>query len=156
PYKEVSGAFGSFDFAISPADGARRWFVVAKSVKPWCSSTWSTIRYAALRPSPGRLSPRVLYAAEDVIWWGSEDLGEIAAGPADFTVRFHAGSMDLGIHSRVWLRHFAVHGDVVRRIPPVAVSARDFADEWINSPWQDAASWTAPERRPRLAALHAR
>ncbi len=53
PYKTVAGAWDFFDYAISPPDSAGHWFVVTKSIKPWCSSTWSEIDYAIWRPADG-------------------------------------------------------------------------------------------------------
>jgi hypothetical protein len=44
PYDTIGKAFWFFDYAISPPDASGRWFVAAKSVAPWCSSTWSEIR----------------------------------------------------------------------------------------------------------------
>ena len=41
-------------------------------------------------------------------------------------------------------------GDAVRRTQPVAVSPRDFVDEWIVSPWQEASQWSS---KPDLEVL---
>lgn len=154
-YATIAGAFEAFDYRLSPTDGQGRWFVVAKSIAPWCSSTWSTIRYAVLRPVPGTTRPKVLLNAEDPIWWGNEDLGTLTVGREEFDLRFHAGSIDLGIHNRVWVRRFSVIGNAVQRIPPVAVNPRDFVDEWIVSPWRLAAQWSSLKTEA-LRELHER
>jgi hypothetical protein len=151
-YKEVSGAYEFFEYGISPPDAAGRWFVVEKNIYPWCSSTWSGIHYAVLRPSGDPLKPHLLFEGKDSVWWGAEDEW-LRVGQNDFTVHFHAESIDMGVHNRVWLRHFSVAGDRVTRIPPLAGSARDFAEEWIQSDWETMAPWTA---RPDLAALQAK
>ncbi len=152
PYKEVSGAYAFFEYGISPPDGAGRWFVVEKNILPWCSSTWSEIHYAVLRPSGDPLKPRLLFEGKDPVWWGAEDEG-LRVGQNDFTVHFHAESIDSGVHNRVWLRHFAVAGDRVTRVAPLAENARDFAEEWIQSDWKTMAPWTA---RADLAGLQAK
>jgi hypothetical protein len=54
------------------------------------------------------------------------------------------------------MRHFSVVGDHVRRIPPVAASPRDFADEWIVSSWKEASGWSAPKQVQILRQVHAR
>lgn len=154
-YDTIAGAFEAFDYRLSPTDGQGRWFVVAKSIAPWCSSTWSTIRYAVLRPVPGTTRPKVLLNAEDPIWWGNEDLGTLTVGREEFDLRFHAGSIDLGIHNRVWVRRFSAIGNAVQRIPPVAVNPRDFVDEWIVSPWRLAAQWSSLKTEA-LRELHER
>jgi hypothetical protein len=156
PYAEISGAFASFGYVISPSDPAGRWFLVAKTVAPWCSSTWSIIRYAVLRPRPDRQMPKILYAAEESIWWGGEDFGQLSVGEKEFDLRFQAESIDPGIHSRVWVRHFAVEGDEVRRVAPIALSPRDFADEWMTAPWALASSWSKTDARGQLKTWHER
>jgi hypothetical protein len=155
PYPEINGAFASFGYEISPSDDAGHWFLVTKTVAPWCSSTWSMIRYSVLRPRPDRLMPRVIYGAEDSIWWGGEDFGRLAVSKNTFDLRFHAASIDPGIHNRVWIRHFAVEGDHVRRTAPIALSPRDFVDEWVVSAWDLALSWSKPDSRRSLQPRHA-
>jgi hypothetical protein len=154
PYKSVAGGWWSFDYAISPPDAAGKWFVVAKNIAPWCSSTWSEIRYAVLRPSASAAEPRRIFAKADSIWWGSERFGEIKIGVQDFDLRFRAESMDDGVHNREWIRRYSVIGDAVRRIAPLAASPRDFADEWIASSWSEAAPWTSPAASVRLERVH--
>ena len=142
PYNTVAGAFWSFEYGISPPDESGAWYVVTKRIKPWCSSTWAGIDHSVLRPVSGTTRPKVLSSGSDEIWWGDEDFGKLEVNRDDFDLRFHAGSIDDGIHNRVWIRRFSVVGDSVRRIPPVAASPRDFVDEWIVSPWGDASQWS--------------
>jgi hypothetical protein len=156
PYRTVAGAFWSFGYALSPPDRLGRWFVVTKSVSPWCSSTWSTITYSILRPLPHRREPRALLTGADSIWWGAEDFGTLTARPTSVDLRFHAGSIDLGILNRLWIRHFSVVGDAVRRVQPVALSPADFVDEWIVSHWRDASAWSAKQKTGTLRPLHRR
>lgn len=156
PYPEINGAFASFSYGVSPPDASGHWFVVTKTVAPWCSSTWSVIRYSVLRPRPDRVTPRVIYDAEDPIWWGGEDFGRLSVERDSFDLRFHADSIDLGIHSRLWIRHFSVEGDQVRRTAPIAASPRDFVDEWMTSPWILASAWSKTEARPALRSWHER
>jgi hypothetical protein len=156
PYDEVSGALEAFDYRISPPDAAGGWYVLVKDIMPWCSSTWSTVRYAALRPTEQANAPRVVFRAHDSLWWGNDDTGTIAAQASQFEVRFHAASIEPAVHNRVYIRHFAIDGEQVRRIPPVALTPRDFVDEWIVSKWVGAARWSGPERMPALEQQHAR
>jgi hypothetical protein len=153
-YKDVGGAFWSFDYAISPPDQAGRWYVVTKNVAPWCSSTWSAIRYSVLRSRVNTHEPAQLLHGEDSIWWGNEDFGIVSARQNDFEVRFHAGSINTGVHNRLFIRHFGIEGDRIWRSQPVAESARDFVDEWIVSPWSLASQWTAAQGRQKLEERH--
>src|SRR5262249_53129883 len=129
-------------------------YVVTKAVAPWCSSTWSTISYGALRPAAVASAPKVLHQGEDEMYWGGDDVGRIWARSSVFEVRFHGRSMDSGVLDRVWIRRFHVYGDRVVRMQPVAVSPRDFVDEWIVSPWRDASAWSLPQARVRLKTVH--
>ena len=153
PYKTVAGGFWAFDYGISPARSGQ-WFVVTKFINPWCSSTWSSIHYSVLRPSHSGLDPVVLYSGSDSIWWGNDDEGTLSVDADRFDLRFHAESIDGGIHNRVWIRDFSVTGDEVKRVPPVAVSPRDFVDEWIISPWKYAAEWSVPTKLAALRSAH--
>jgi hypothetical protein len=37
PYPNINGAFASFGYEVSPSDDDGRWFLVTKTVAPWCS-----------------------------------------------------------------------------------------------------------------------
>jgi len=156
PYGSIGDAFWSFDYGISPPDDSGNWYVVTKYINPWCSSTWSSIHYSVLRPVRGNVKPEVLFTGSDSIWWGNEDFGKLEMNRNDFDLRFHAASIDGGVHNRVWVRHFRVIGDTVRRVPPVAVSPRDFADEWIVSSWADASQWSLQHGIGSLEQTHQR
>jgi hypothetical protein len=148
PYDKVSGAWGDFRYELSPPDAKGDWFAVTTTVAPWCSSTWSEIRYQVVRPS------KVLFRATDPIWWGGNDVGRLKVGAGDFTLRFRAQSIDGGVHNREWVRRFAVQGDKVVRIPPLADTPRDFVEEWIEADWKDAARWTAPALVAAVKEVH--
>ncbi len=151
PYDTVAGGYWSFDYRVSPPDNQGNWFVVQKNVAPWCSSTWSEIRYSVARPSQDPMQPRILLDRAESMWWGSEDFGRLSAASDGFTLRFHSNSIDSGVHNREWVRRYRVGIGAVTRRPPLAYSARDFAEEWIQSKWSDIAAWTA---NPGLHSLH--
>ena len=152
PYKTIAGAWDMFGYEIAPPDKAGQWFAVTKTIAPWCSSTWSEIRYAVWRP--GRAP--ALFQASDTIWWGNEDYGRLSVGAKDFTLRFHSSSIDDGRHDREWVRHFEVMGDKVVRVVPFANTAMDFVEEWIRSDWKAARGWTAPAVAPLVREVHTR
>ncbi len=154
PYSSIKDAFWSFDSRISPADNLGRWYVVTKHIAPWCSSTWSGIGYEALRPQPGSVNPKVLLSGDDFMWWGNEDFGSLSVNAKDFDVRFHSASIHGGVHNRVWIRHFAISGDTVTRVQPIAVSPRDFVDEWLISPWKSAVGWSSKTASEQLRQEH--
>lgn len=152
PYSKVDGAWGDFGYVFSRPDAKGRWFVATKTVAPWCSSTWSTIRYAAVRPG----ASRPFFEGEDSIWWGGEDMGRLRAGTDDFELRFHAESIDGDVHNREWVRRFHVAGDKAVRIAPFADSPRDFVEEWIKADWLLAKALTAPALVSAVREVHTR
>jgi len=143
PHHDVSGATGGLSIDLSPPDEAGRWYAVTTSIAPWCSSTWSHIRYQVLRPSGNPVKPKVLFAGDDTIWWGADDYGRLQLTVRDMDLRFHSSSIDGGVHNREWVRHFQIAGDRATRTPPYANTPRDFAEEWIQSDWKTVAPWTA-------------
>lgn len=154
PYDTVGGGTMAFDYGISPVDESGHWYAVIHNVAPWCSSTWSSISYQALKPTADPLHPHVLLSNSDSIWWGNDDYGEVKVEKSQFDLRFHSSSIDTGVHSRVFIRHYAVSGDTVRRTQPVAVSPRDFVDEWLESPWKTAAGWSSESASGALREAH--
>lgn len=154
PYATVDGGTLAFDYDISPPDDEGQWFLATHDVAPWCSSTWSGIRYSVFRPTRAPHQPKTLFSGSDYMWWGNEDFGTLAVQKEAFDLRFHSTSIDGGVHNRVWVRHYSVIGDAVRRIQPVAVSPRDFVDEWIVSPWQQAEQWSSSPALAELKQAH--
>ncbi len=142
PYKTVAGGWWAFDYGISPRDKDGRWFVVTKNVAPWCSSTWSEIRYAVVRPGADAAHPHALLSKTDSIWW-DPGLGDLKVDARGFDLRWRAESMDDGVHNREWIAHYIVDDDRVHRTAPIAENPRDFADEWLRLDWKDAKHWTA-------------
>ena len=156
PYDRISGAYGSFEYDIAPPDAHGDWYVAVKDVPPWCTSTWSSVRYAAMRASSDPMRPKILYRGNDAMWWGNDDWGRVTADADAFEVRFHSSSIDAGAHNRVWVRRFAVSSDAVSRIPPLAENARDFVDEWLISRWRDVSKWSSDDAVAALQTWHAR
>jgi len=77
-------------------------------------------------------------------------------GPVDVIIEFTQGSVDVAVHNREAIRHFVIEGDQVRRVAPVALSPRDFVDEWITSPWSESQQWSlSKEQSAWHRKLHA-
>lgn len=152
PYDTVAGAFGSFQYGISPADASGQWYAVATKIDPWCTSSWSNIRFVTMRPAPG--SPTILLSRSDPIWWGNEDFGKLVVDGTEFDLRFHSFDIDAELHDRLYIRHFHVTDHQVTRVQPVAASPRDFVDEWLVSPWTEASQWSSPMRLDELRRMH--
>jgi hypothetical protein len=73
------------------------------------------------------------------------------SGPVDAIIEFTQGSVDGGVHNREAVYHFLIEGDEVRRVAPVALSPRDFVDEWMTHPWSESQAWSSS---PDLVMWH--
>ncbi|HKO57639.1 MAG TPA: hypothetical protein VJ276_17335 [Thermoanaerobaculia bacterium] len=139
PYRTTSGALDMFDYAVSPADADGRFFVVTANVVPSCNGLWHLLRYDVRRVNEhDPYASRVLFSASHTIYL--DDAYALEAGGEDFRIRWRAEqSLDLGRHSRDYVRHYSVRADRVERIEPFALAPEAFVDEWGQMPWEEAA-----------------
>ncbi len=152
PYRQVNGGWHDLRFAVSPADAREDWFVATVSTTPWCSSAWQGMPYALARPGPSPDRPNVFFRGKGGIYLGDDGDLSLRAEQGAVEIRNDGASLDPGILIRRHIRRYWVAGESVRRVQPVAESVRDFADEWIESPWAEAKEWSAGG--PGLAAAH--
>ncbi|HEX8126189.1 MAG TPA: hypothetical protein VF548_11450 [Allosphingosinicella sp.] len=152
PYSEVKGGWGDLRFAVSPADATGNWFVATVSTTPWCTSAWQGMPFELARPGAAPERPKVIFRGRNTIYLGNESDLVLKAEPGAFEIRNDGSSLDPEVLIRRHVRRYSVAGDSVRRVQPVAESVRDFADEWISSPWAEAKDWSG--RDPALAAAH--
>ena len=158
-YTEVSGALGNFEYYIAEPDAEGNFFLVTANITPWCSSNWQELRYKVTRPGAGAQGQRILMTAKDVVYLQDDPIFKLSGGPTGFSLRFQAEySLDPGIFARERILRYQVQGNQTLRVNPVAGSARDFLDEWINMPWDEANRWSDPstcaEQRHWHAFLH--
>jgi hypothetical protein len=153
-YARVDGAWGSFQAAVSPRGADGRWFAAIAHIRPWCTSTWSTIDYAALRPGPNADVPLVVLKGSESLWWGNDDLGRLTVDADHVELRYRGASIDTGVHNREYVRRYAIDGMSAKRVAPFAASPRDFVEEWIITPWSQASAWSTDAKT--LEAAHAK
>lgn len=142
PYAQINGGWGDLRFAVSPDDAQGRWFVATVTVTPWCTSAWQGLSYALARPGPVPDRPSVFFKEKGVIYLGDENDLLLKAEPDAFEIRYDGASLDPEILIRRHVRRYSIANDSVKRVQPVAENLRDFADEWIRSPWSEAADWS--------------
>ena len=148
PYKEVSGGWEGVDITASPAGADGRWYVALARRTPWCTSTWSAYHLMLARPTANPFRPDI-FLKRDLSYNRGYNTA-IAATPRWFEVRLVDWSHDIDILVRTSIHRWAIDGDRTRRIPPVAPTAQDFVDEWLETPWREASAWSATS----LKALH--
>ncbi len=76
--------------------------------------------------------------------------------PVDVLIEFMQRSIDGVVFNRKAIRHFLIERDRVRRVEPVALSPRDFVDEWLTRSWGESEGWSSfPEALGWHKKLHA-
>jgi hypothetical protein len=113
----------------------------------WCSSNWRNVHYSVWRLGMAKaIINEVALAFEPELIRG-------AIRDNDVLIEYHAASMDMGIHNREAIRHYRIVGSTVLRDEPVALSPRDFVDEWLTQPWTESTAWSRAALKPRHAKL---
>jgi hypothetical protein len=152
PYKDVAGALDGVEYVVSRPDADGHWYLAVMTGTAWCTSAWRGLRFELTRPGRDADRPKVLLSRSVGAYIGYDDLGVMHANPRSFDLRTDGSIRDVDILVRKHVYHYAIAGDRVRRIQPVALNARDFVDEWIDRPWSQSKSLSGPE--PGLAAAH--
>ena len=156
-YADISGAQGSFQFAISPPDAEGNWFVVAADVNPWCSSNWQQLRYKVLRPGDDANRSVVLLNEHTSVYLGTDQPYRLTVNPQGFEIRNVASQgLDASILTRVHVQKYEVGGNRVTRVPPLALAPEDFLDEWVDMKWENAAPWVSGTGAAKLQYWHGR
>ncbi len=156
-YAEVKGAQDQFDYAISPRDPSGDWYVVAVHIPGWCTSCWGGLHYRVLRPGPTPEAPRVLMDKEDGVYRCGEPAYRLALEPTGFRIDYMAGEwMDLDLFTAIQPDRYVVSGDHVARVAPVAYTAQEFLNAWLQMNWNDARTWSNAARASSLESWHRR
>ena len=127
-----------------------------------CSSAWHPVYYRVWRVDSS--GSKLLIDGSEMAWRrvGTYAVGSISQDwperntPVDVLIEYTKGSVDTTVHNREAIRHFLIDGDQVRRVDPIALSPRDFVDEWLTRGWNESAAWSAsPILRQWHQRLHA-
>ncbi len=124
-----------------------------------CASTWHPVYYRIWRVDLSGAKNLVDESGDGYLRGRELHSGEHCnspmhfSGPVDAMIEFTQRSVDAGVHNREAVRHFLIEGDRVRRVAPVALSPRDFVDEWMTQPWSESQAWSLS---PDLSTWHQR
>jgi hypothetical protein len=138
---------------ISPYNHANDYLVLTLGTEPWCASNWHDVYYRAFRLGPDQ-SAAPLVAGAEWAYLGVESPIQGSVARDDVLVEFTVGSIDGGVHSRKAVRHYKIDGGDVKRTDPLALSPRDFVDEWLTHGWKEAAFWSESANRGSMRSWH--
>lgn len=97
-------------------------------------------------------APRLLLDGSEWAWVVAPLEGSVSSD--DAFVEYSVNSIDVGVHNRRVIRHYALKQGKLERVSPVALSPRDFADEWLRRPWSESSAWTVTPARATLEKWH--
>jgi hypothetical protein len=132
-------------------------FVLSLGHSWGCASAWHDVTYRVWRLDPAR--PRLLVDGAEGAWLrtGTYIVGSIGERQdekaVDVLIEFTEGDIDVIVHNREAIRHFLIDGDRVTRVDPIALSPRDFVDEWLTRPWEEGLRWSG---LPALQRWHSK
>ena len=136
---------------LSPSLNEGTPLVLTLGSAPWCSSNLRSVYYRLWRTYADDYNAKLLLDREETAYLGNHDTPiQGSIGREDALIEFAVASKDPGVHNRPAVRHFVVHGNTVERTGPIALSPRDFAEEWLATPWEESKLWSQP---PPSAAL---
>lgn len=144
-YDSIGYALGSFQWKISPADADGAFLVLTSAISPSPASNWQTLTYTVDRVVPWCDVPQTIDRGTPEIFLGWDEL-ELRVTPNGYGLRFAAGDFDSLVRMRVL--EYAVDGDRVVRIDPVAELPQGFVREWFSMPDEDAMRWSDVQRPP--------
>ncbi len=153
-YSEVLGAFGDFfKYVILPPTASDGWRAVVAHGHPWCTSSWSAFDLDVVQPSSAGNTQKVLqHVNREYIRGDIEPALTIVS--EGFQIRLQTAMIDPEISRRIGIYRYRDSGAAIERVQPIANNARDFVDEWLASPWEESARWSAPENLEALKTTH--
>jgi hypothetical protein len=132
-------------------------YILALGNGDGCASNWHPVYYKIWRVDSSGSKKLVDESGEGYLRGGRYIMGSIVnspmhfTGPVDAIIEFTERSVDGGVHNREAVRHLLNEGDRVRRVAPVALSPRDFVDEWMTESWNASREWSVS---PDLSTWH--
>lgn len=139
---------------ISSPDANGNRLLMTLGARPGCSAAFQPV-YFRVWPMNARnevQSAPVLDAAEMVSAVDPPIEGRLK--PDDVLLTFTVGGTGYG-ESHKAVRHFEVRGGRARQVDPIAVTPRDFVEEWLGASWtQSAGRSESASLKPWHAKLH--
>jgi hypothetical protein len=127
-----------------------------------CASAWHPVYYEIWRVDSSGSKKLIDESGDGYLRGERYIVGSIVnspmhfSGPVDAIIEFTERSVDSGVHNREAVRHYLIEGDQVRRVAPVALSPRDFINEWMTQPWSASKDWSlSPDLLSWHQKLHA-
>ena len=125
------------ELQVSSADsrGVRR--VLETGYPPACMSVWHTLYIKLFRID----TKQTLLLEQSPL----SNIGEAYSArlePGGIMVKFAGSSIDSAYLIRPHVLRYNLDHDRAQRIEPIALSPRDFVEEWLTRPWSEISAWS--------------
>ncbi len=152
-YDKISGAFGDFfQYQVLPQKDSGHWLLAVAHGYPWCTSRYSGFDIDIIQPSNNNSPQQVLiHKNEGYVRETSPVMTLVSDG---IQLRVVTTSLDADIMTRPGIYRYRISGVQLVRVQPIANNGRDFVDEWLQSPWDDATRWSTQSNLVELEAAH--
>ncbi len=136
------------DYLDKRADPNVRLFMAVARDPAWCESNWYNVYYRVWRLRIDRPEQELLLDRAEEAFFADEV--EASLSPRDALIEFstHPGFTDFQVRRVV--RHYSMRGGRLERVDPLALSPKDFADEWMRTEWAVSSHWSSPGANPAL------
>ena len=139
------GPENSVELQISQADAGGARIILATAYPPACMSVWHTLYIRLFQISGGQ---KLLLERKPTANQGEEYSARLE--PNGALIKFAGFSIDSLYLIRNYVLHYNFEHGGVKRIDPIALSPRDFVEEWLTNPWTEISPWSEPQ----LAEFH--
>jgi len=139
---------------VSKADtssGAR--MVLMLGNMDWCSSTYYPVYVRLWRATSGAGEPKLLLNLTERAWLGGDLVIDGHASLTQAQFEFMRPGLEVAGGRQAIVR-FAVQGDTLTRVDPLAYDPIAFVEEWVHAPWPESRRWVAAPNAATLEPWH--
>ena len=126
--------------------GQKNHLVLTLGSNPHCTSNWQPVFYRLWRIAEKEQAAVPLFDKSEMAFLGKDEppiVGTVRT--QDVTVEFSTTSLDPATNNRNAVRRFNVMGAKPRRVAPIAMTPRNFVEEWITQPWSESSRWSSSQ-----------
>jgi hypothetical protein len=137
------------EIQISPVDARGARLILATGYPPACMSVWQTLYIRLFRVG----ATQTLLLEQTPTANQGEDYSA-RLEPNGALVKFDGFGIDASYLIRPHVLHYQLDHGKVQRIEPIALSPRDFVEEWLTRPWNEISVWSEPQLAEWHKKLH--
>jgi hypothetical protein len=126
---------------LKGADPNVRLLLVLARDPAYCESNWYNLYYRVWQLRIDRPEEKLLLDKGEEAFFGSFVDGSVS--PHDVLIEYSTRTAFTDFRVRDVVRHYVLNAGRLERQDPLALSPRDFADEWMRTGWAVSSHWTS-------------